>query len=214
MSGASWATAALVLLHLTSVGALPKEVPAAQVAGYATTQPIRVLIARGATSLVIRTGAPSVIEEADTEARLASIAAGEKLTVTRAGQEVVIRGTEARASGARLLLRPEGDGPPARVTAKGGWGARGSYPGTLEFRINGGISVVEQVDLESYTAGVVAAEVPADFPLEAMKAQAIAAPTCAVRFTVTPTTASHRWSRGPPARRPRRRGMWWSITDC
>ncbi len=39
---------------------------------------------------------------------------------------------------------------------------------------------VEEVDVQRYLAGVVAAEMPADFPLEALKAQAVAARTYAI----------------------------------
>ncbi len=90
MTGTGWAVAALAMLHLTGTGVLPKEVTAEQVARYASDQPIRVLVSRGATC------------------------------------------------------------------------------------------VVEQIPLESYVAGVVAAETPRSFPLEAMKAQAIAARTYAL----------------------------------
>jgi stage II sporulation protein D len=87
MTGASWGAAALVMLQLTGTGALPKEITVAQVAPYATGQPVRVLL---------RTRAASVVKE---------------------------------------------------------------------------------ISLEDYVAGVVAAETPSSFPLEAMKAQAIAART-------------------------------------
>ena len=93
MTGASWAVAALAMLHLTGTGALPKEVTAEQVARYAFDQPIRILVSRGS-----------------------------------------------------------------------------------DFQSN----KVELIPLESYVAGVVAAETPRSFPLEALKAQAIAARTYAL----------------------------------
>lgn len=49
-----------------------------------------------------------------------------------------------------------------------------------EIRIAVARGVVKTVDLEEYVAGVVAAEVPPSWPLEALKAQAVAARTFAV----------------------------------
>ena len=49
-----------------------------------------------------------------------------------------------------------------------------------EIRIAVAHGVVKTVDLEEYVAGVVAAEVPPSWPLEALKAQAVAARTFAV----------------------------------
>jgi len=93
VTGASWAAAALAMLHLTGTGALPKEVAVEQVAPYAAGQPVRVLVSRGSD------------------------------------------------------LRSDN---------------------------------IELIPLESYVAGVVAAEMPRSFPLEAVKAQAIAARTYAL----------------------------------
>ncbi len=177
MSGAGWAAAASLLLHLSGVGALPKEIPATEVSAYATDQPVRVLIFRGATSLTLRPGAASAIQAADSEEPLGELAAGDSVTITRAGGEVAIEGGGARVTGPDLLVRPTEEGEPAVLSGRGGWGTRGAYPGVLEFRAAGGLSAIEHVDLESYTAGVVAAEVPKSFPLEAMKAQAVAART-------------------------------------
>jgi len=64
------------------------------------------------------------------------------------------------------------------ISSRGGWGRRGLYSGALDVvRTEAGLRVVEHVDLEPYIAGVLAAEIPSYFPLEAMKAQAIAART-------------------------------------
>ena len=67
------------------------------------------------------------------------------------------------------------------VSSRGGRGSRGRYPGDLEIAaVEDGLRAVEHVGLEDYVAGVVDAELPASFPLEAMKAQAIAARTYAL----------------------------------
>jgi stage II sporulation protein D len=62
----------------------------------------------------------------------------------------------------------------------------GSYRGALEFRSGAfGLSTVNIVGLDDYVRGVVARESPASWPLEALKAQAVAARTYAI------TTSKH-----------------------
>jgi stage II sporulation protein D len=60
--------------------------------------------------------------------------------------------------------------------------SNGRYRGLLELRpaILGGLDVVNQVTLEDYVRGVVAWESPSAWPLEALKAQAVAARTYAI----------------------------------
>lgn len=55
--------------------------------------------------------------------------------------------------------------------------AERSYRGTLDFAVNpaGELSVYEQVGMETYLEGVLPAEMPSSWPLEALKAQAVAA---------------------------------------
>jgi len=56
------------------------------------------------------------------------------------------------------------------------------YRGVIELRKKKGASllVINEVDLEEYLLGVVAAEIPADWEMEALKAQAVASRTYAV----------------------------------
>jgi len=177
MSGGAWAAGALVLLHLGGVGALPREVPVMEAARYVSAHPIRVLIVHGATQVWLRPGAAALVENADTGQQVATVAAGGLLTVKRRGGILAVEGVGREVRGTRFTVRPAEEGPPATLSSVGGWGARGQYPGTIEFRAAGGVDVIERVDLEAYTAGVVAAEVPKGFLLEALKAQAIAART-------------------------------------
>jgi SpoIID/LytB domain protein len=74
---------------------------------------------------------------------------------------------------------------PLRVAAAGGsirLGGAGSYRGSLEFRPGtfGGVNAINAVSLEQYVAGVISRESPASWPLEALKAQAVAARTYAI----------------------------------
>jgi stage II sporulation protein D len=55
------------------------------------------------------------------------------------------------------------------------------YAGTITIRAkNGGISVVNEVDLEDYLHGVVPSEMPADWSMEALKTQAVISRTYAL----------------------------------
>lgn len=104
-----------------------------------------------------------------------------------------------------LLLRPSGGRKATRVRgpllirpSKGGWtflrdtafgrvprlkGTARTLRGTVEVSRGPrgrGLRIVNEVDLETYTHGVVAAEMPAKSPVEALKAQAILARTHAL----------------------------------
>ena len=81
--------------------------------------------------------------------------------------------------------------PPLRVTgAPSGFVLRGGatngitggrYRGSLELRPGSlGVSAINALSLEDYVAGVVAGEVPASWPPEALRAQAVAARTYAI----------------------------------
>src|SRR3954451_12185946 len=76
------------------------------------------------------------------------------------------------------------------VTTLGGYG---SYRGVLEFTPGtfSGLTAVNSVGLDDYVQGVVPAESPASWPLEALKAQAIAARTYAITTTHGGTFAQY-----------------------
>lgn len=76
------------------------------------------------------------------------------------------------------LLRCEGDTPGALLLQ----GQSGLYEGDLSLSIaNGAIRPILSIDIEDYLLGVVPYEMGDSFPLEALKAQAIAARTYALR---------------------------------
>ncbi|TLS53559.1 SpoIID/LytB domain-containing protein [Paenibacillus antri] len=95
--------------------------------------------------------------------------------------------------GAKLTATPAKDGGAVRVAERF---AR-SYRGAIDvFAHNGALAVVNRVDLESYVAAVVGAELDASWPVEALKAQAVAARTYVLKqgwkygvANVTDTTA-------------------------
>ena len=92
--------------------------------------------------------------------------------VRRVGSRVVVRTLRgkrvARSSGVLRVTGPNG-----LVTVAG----KGSYRDAIEYRpgLSGGVTAVNRVELENYIRGVVPNESPASWPLEALKAQAVAA---------------------------------------
>lgn len=57
----------------------------------------------------------------------------------------------------------------------------GLYRGDIEVRLDGGgVTAINEIDMDSYLRGVVAGEMPSSWPLEALKAQAVAARTYAL----------------------------------
>ena len=106
----------------------------------------------------------------------------------------------SRAGGRVELLAPSGRGRPGAAPAGGASLATvaaplrvtgvaplrvpgvGTYRGALEFRPGtfGGVNVINAIDVDDYVKGVVPLESPASWPLEALKAQAVAARTYAL----------------------------------
>ncbi|HET9870878.1 MAG TPA: SpoIID/LytB domain-containing protein, partial [bacterium] len=82
--------------------------------------------------------------------------------------------TPRQIDGPRAVLTPQGQGE-VEIDGK-------PYRGSIVILDNGDgtLTVVNDVDLEDYVMGVVAGEVPRNWPLEALKAQALAARTFAV----------------------------------
>jgi stage II sporulation protein D len=100
-------------------------------------------------------------------------AGGQVQLLTRRGREITTVPGPLRATG------------PGPLTLKGtsGYGrSNGAYRGALEFRPGtfGGINAINAVDVDDYVQGVVPLESPASWPIEALKAQAVAARTYAL----------------------------------
>jgi stage II sporulation protein D len=96
--------------------------------------------------------------------------------LTRRGREIATVPAPLRATG------------PGPITLRGtsGYARRnGAYRGALEFRPGtfGGINTINAVGVDDYVQGVVPLEVPASWPAEALKAQAVAARTYALTTT-------------------------------
>jgi stage II sporulation protein D len=83
-------------------------------------------------------------------------------------------------------LRVSGPGPLTLYGTAGNGVRDGRYRGALELRpVGGQVQVVNVVALESYVRGVVAAEVPASWPMAALETQAVATRSYAIAATVS-----------------------------
>jgi stage II sporulation protein D len=135
-----------------------------------TTDPnriVRVLLATGPSATV--TGASQA------GARKLSPAATYLVARGGAGQVVLRRGSRKVATFS-APLEIAGAGGTVQLAGHGTYrGALEIVPGTFS-----GLTVINEVALEDYVQGVVPAESPASWPLEALKAQAIAARTYAI----------------------------------
>jgi len=116
-------------------------------------------------------------------------ASGRPVGVLIPGQTLLVQGDPLRDTGLRLLL----DGVPLPPLAGPLWlepMASGSlvvlqqrrYRGSLQVvRLAGGLQAINHVSLETYLPSVVGSEMPASWPQPALRAQAVAARTYALR---------------------------------
>lgn len=107
-----------------------------------------------------------------------TIAAGEELTIERGGKYL---------SGDRITLSPVTASGKIRVLS--GKRSQGipEYRGKMEVaKVEEGLVLINEVLLEEYLYSVVASEMPAHYPIEALKAQAVCARTYGYRYLQHP----------------------------
>lgn len=153
----------------TMLGVAPLLPGPAQADPGALDRLVRIGIQDGVDSVVFSAATRARIE--DTSGRvLGQILPRESWTATRFGKAVRItgQGQDLKIDGPARIV-PTGD-PPTLVYCGRKW-----YRGLLEIRP--GLVAVNEVPLEDYLYGVVPYEMPSGWPLEALKAQAVAART-------------------------------------
>jgi stage II sporulation protein D len=150
---------------------------------YSGTQ-IGKLTASGETRVLLRNAARATFSGATGVAGGRSLDPAQTyVAVPALGGEVVLRSSGGRDLGTyRSPLRVKGasNGVLLRGAAANGV-TDGRYRGDLELRPGTlGLSAINAVNLEDYVKGVVSGEVPASWPAEALRAQAVAARTYAI----------------------------------
>jgi stage II sporulation protein D len=128
--------------------------------GTTADRSVRVLLRDGAQSFFFR-GAGSACG--------AGLKPGKGYVAKRKGAGVVVRSKKGRLI-ARCGAAMTAVGAPAFTLA-----GKGTYRGSLEVRVSGSsLQAINVVDVDDYVRGVVARESPASWPIEALKAQAVA----------------------------------------
>jgi stage II sporulation protein D len=139
----------------------------------APSRPVRVLLqpndpyirVRGATSVGGRRLNPNRIYVARESRGAIAVTTSSGKRVARVGDGAQFKGPEAL----RLM------GPALNYITDG------LYRGAIEVSTEGsGVTAINELDIDTYVRGVVAGEMPSSWPLEALKAQAVAARTYAV----------------------------------
>jgi stage II sporulation protein D len=139
----------------------------------APDEPVRVLLqpvdpyirVRGATSVGGRSLNPSKIY-------IAKRGSGGIVVTTATGRRVARLGSTIsfQSKDPMRLMGPALNGV-----------SNGLYRGDIEVRVDGGgVTSINELDMDSYLRGVVAGEMPSTWPLEALKVQAVAARTYAL----------------------------------
>lgn len=145
-------------------GRAPKEEPT-----------IRVGLSDGQTSAVVTTDADYLLCDAATGQKLEKMAGKTVTTVTVRERKFVVNGKAIAAKAIRFSLA---DSRTLRYLSVDGK----KYHGTiaLDLADDGTITVINEVKLDDYIGGVISEEMSPSWPMEALKAQAVAARTFAV----------------------------------
>jgi stage II sporulation protein D len=132
--------------------------------------------------VLLRSSARSVTFSGSSSACGVGLKTGKTYVAKRKGGGVVLRTKKGRLVAKCGALLTASGSPAVNVTGKG------TYRGALEVRsssVPGTVNAINAVDLEDYVRGVISKESPASWPLEALKAQAVAARSYAISTAVT-----------------------------
>lgn len=107
---------------------------------------------------------------------------GEETAQCQPGEVVTLGPGDERLSQGRLTIAPEEEGHTLTLLSLSRNYGSPSYPGTLEIsQEDEGLAIVNEAYLEEYLYRVVPSEMPASYPVEALKAQAVCARSYACR---------------------------------
>ena len=141
--------------------------------GQAGTGPrIRVAIIRGSPSLKLKTSAKILVTETKTGEKY-QLLANASYEIKSSGSSIFVAGQKL-SSPVQLMAADGGD----RMRLAGRL-----YKGDILLRATGSgrLDIIESLSLETYLCGVLPAEMSPDWPLEALKAQAVASRTYALK---------------------------------
>jgi stage II sporulation protein D len=204
----NWLTsAALVGAALAPQALFAQAVMAQAVVAQQGEPQVRVLLVEGPTLTVAATDHPLALRGlAQAPASQVILAPGEIVTLTLVGGAISVQrdgqapGGQVMGSGQAIWLEPLASGLALGYSKPAGdfQLKQRRYRGRLQVAVNGSaLQAINYVDLESYLPSVVGSEMPASWPQAALRAQAVAARTYALRqrsaskpFDVRATVAS------------------------
>lgn len=144
------------LVILVASGCVPEERPSRRRA-------VRVALLQGAKAVTLSSRSVLVVKDSRSRKALSTARRGKAITVRFAGKGLNIAGTPHPVRDVHVKSTSN------EVCVNGK-----TYPGSLRIhRGEGGLLVVNSVDLDTYLKGVVPSEMPATWPQEALKAQAV-----------------------------------------
>ena len=135
---------------------------------------IRVGLATGQEAAVFLAKGEYVVRDGATELGLEKLSANATLTVTKRGGQFLLNGKPVSA---KILVVKRADSRASIPIFYNGEAYRGDFRLIMQ---NGAITVINNVTLDDYVSGVIGAEMGADWPMEALRAQAVAARTFAL----------------------------------
>lgn len=166
----------------------------------AAKREITVLLMGGRPSVQLTGAAKVGGEELDPDARYVVRKSGTGVVIREAGGDEVLR-----TSGPVRATGP--GGAPIKLLGTAGNGVRdGRYRGAIELRQSfGGVTAINALSADDYVRGVVSGESPASWPIDALRAQAVAARTYAL--TSDAGTATDGFTQYPDQRSQVYRGI-------
>ncbi len=138
---------------------------------------LRVGLFFGQSGAELQVNVPAVLQESDTEKRMVFFSPGKTMKIAVQSGKLTVDGK--RTDAAKLSLRPQQKASlnTMQVTVNGK-----TYYGGIQILLrNGGMTIINLVNTEDYLRGVVPREMPPEWPAEALKAQAVAARTFALK---------------------------------
>ena len=110
------------------------------------------------------------------------VTGGEEPIVLTDGQMIELNSTTEIMKAERVIFTPQSEDARMEIGSIRRNQGTPLYAGTIEVvKDSGGLLIINEVDLETYLYGVVPSEMPADYELEALKAQAVCARSYAYR---------------------------------
>lgn len=171
-------------LHGWKYGAIIEHYYTGVTLGKVGNVSIRVLLRSGATSFAVTDAATfNALWATNSGTKTVHLGAGTTASVTWTGSSYRLRdGAKTWTAGAPITFAPTTS--KLKLLTANDNGVVGHYRGRLRVvHLTDGLEIVNTLPLESYLLGVVPRESPASWPIEALKAQAVAARSYAYRAT-------------------------------